>query len=346
MRAVEFARSQPDRALRALIVGGGAVSERYHIPAAIELFGVDNICVVEPDEARRAFLVSRFQLRHAAPSHRESMDWADCVIVATPPHLHAAISIECMEARLPVLCEKPLANTSAECEAILEAVRRTSQVLGVCHSCRYFPNREQVRERLKGGEFGGKLSIEIVEGAPTLWPTESGYTFRKELVPGGVLLNSGIHSLDFILWCLGQPEDLEYRDDSIGGLESNAEVKMRFANDSVARLRISRTAKMPNMISVAGEKRSIRMPLGDPIRIFSANGTEESVEAADSRRIRDSQDVAIAQLNDFQQAAKGVGSMRCGGAEGAAAVEVIERCYTLKRSRPLPTAAPIPGLMW
>ena len=48
--------------MKALIIGGGAVSEKWHIPAAIKLLGADNVLVVEPDHERQNYLHNVFSL--------------------------------------------------------------------------------------------------------------------------------------------------------------------------------------------------------------------------------------------------------------------------------------------
>ena len=187
--------------MKVLIAGGGAVSETWHIPAAVSLLGADNVYVAEPDLERLQYLRAEFGLQVVEPDFRILLEKVDIVIVATPPHLHPAICIECLNSCTPVLCEKPLANSSEECSSILKAAELTNTFLGVCHNYRLFPNRSYVRDKIKSGYFGKNILIDIREGGTARWPSRSGYTFRKELVPGGVLLNNGIHSLDFMLWC-------------------------------------------------------------------------------------------------------------------------------------------------
>ena len=240
--------------MKALIIGGGAVSELLHIPAAVKLLGQENVFVAEPDRERQSYLLTNFDLQYIRADFRAFIDSVDFAVVTTPPHLHASIAIECLKAGIPVLCEKPLANSSKECESILNTARYTSRIIRVCHNYRYFPNRALMRDKIKAGFFGRRIAIDICEGGITTWPTQSGYTFRKNLVPGGVLFNNGIHSFDFMLWCLGQPIDFEYYDDSVGGLESNAEININFENDCRGRLMLSRTCNLQNEILIKGEE--------------------------------------------------------------------------------------------
>ena len=98
--------------MKVLIIGGGTVSEYWHIPAAIRLLGADNVLVAEPDHERQHYLRAAFGLHAVESDFRILLEKVDIAMVATPPHLHPAITIECLKSHIPVLCEKPLANSS------------------------------------------------------------------------------------------------------------------------------------------------------------------------------------------------------------------------------------------
>jgi len=332
--------------LKAVIIGGGAISELWHIPAAVKLLGKGNVFVAESDQERQAYLRTKFDLQHIGADFRALTGSVDFAVVATPPHMHASMAIECLEAGIPVLCEKPLANSTNECESILIAARRTSRMLGVCHNYRYFPNRVLMRDKIRAGFFGHRVAISIFEGNITKWPTQSGYAFRKNLAPGGVLLNNGIHSIDFMLWCLGQPIDFEYHDDSIGGLESNVEIKINFGNDRRGRLRLSRTCRLQNTILVEGEKTVASMKVFEMNRVLGKDNSELWGSQFNGKAAQDISSIALLQLQDFINALNDAGTPPCSGEEGAAVIDLIEQCYALKRNRPRPDSAPIPGLMW
>jgi predicted dehydrogenase len=328
-----------------LIIGGGTMAERNHIPSAIEIAGAERTIVAEPVASRRAELADRFDGARLVPDYRDVLSEANVAVVVTPPHLHAPISCACLEAGLHVLCEKPLANTVAECERMQAAAETSRRILAVVHNYRFFPGRARVREEILGGRFGDDVAIEVLEGAPTSWVSQTGYTFRKELMAGGVLLNQGTHSVDFLLWCLGKPEVLDYRDDSLGALESNADLQLGF-DHGAARLRISRTASLANRITISGGGREATMALYEMNGWRERDGRSERVETVGGRTVGDFRQVARAQLADFLAAVDGNRSPCADGAAGLAVVSVIERAYSIKRERVPPRRAPVPGTMW
>ena len=119
--------------------------------------------------------------------------------------MHRALAEQAFAAGLHVLCEKPLANSSTDCKIILEAARQAKRVLAVAHTYRFMPNRIHAHSLLQEKFLGRLFAVDVEQGDPADWPTRTGYSVRHELIPGGVLLNEGIHSLDTLFWWFGPP---------------------------------------------------------------------------------------------------------------------------------------------
>ena len=330
--------------MKILIIGGGAVSEAFHIPAAIKLLGVENVIVAEPSEKQIEKLRLQFGLNDLVTDYKSVINKCDAVILATPPHVHIPIMLDCMQAGKAVMCEKPLSLTSTEAKDLIH--KNTNQILmGMCHTYRLFPNRQVVRKMIADGYFGKTPHIEVLEGAPADWPTLSGYCFRKELVSGGVLMDGGIHSLDFILWCLGEVKSSEYQDDSIGGLESNASMNLTFKNNATAFFRISRTCELSNTIKISGNNHRVVLDIFEMNKLIE-NGLER--ELTETERVDlphlDWTSIGEYQTQSFIDAVQNNTPVFCPIEDGAHVVETIENCYKQKAVRTLPTKAGIPGL--
>lgn len=332
--------------MKVLIIGGGAVAEMFHIPSSIELLGVGNVFVAEPDKDQHGKLSAKFGLTNLCDDYKKALKSVDFVIIATPPHLHAEIMIECIRENLPILCEKPITRTINESKSVLDINDEINVTLGVCHTYRFFPNRIHVRELIKEGYFGKEVIVDIQEGGPASWPTVSGYTFRKEFVPGGVLFNEGIHSLDFLMWCFGKPVDVEYYDDSLGGVESNASMKLLFKDNSQTTFRISRTCSLSNKIIVKGSSRYVELDIYNMNRIKVNNNDPETISKNPNSELVDWTTIAKYQIEDFLEAINNNKKPMCTMEEGANVVKLVEHCYRIKRGRPLPEKAPIPGIRW
>ncbi|MCE3296655.1 MAG: hypothetical protein K0R65_2369 [Crocinitomicaceae bacterium] len=325
--------------MKVLIIGGGAISDMFHIPASLEVVGKESVYLAEPHVEQCQKMVKKFGLEHSGGDYKEFLSAANMAIIATPPHLHLEIIRDCMLAGVHVLCEKPLALNFAECEELLKIQRETNVKAALCHTYRFFPNRREIRESLQSGSFGTNLHLTIEEGEPASWESVSGYNFRKELVPGGVFLDAGIHSLDFILWCLGKPRSFEYEDDSLGGLESNLRLKMHFENGATAFFRLSRTCNLANKIEVKSELQQAELDIFEMNGYF-LNGETKQAKAGE---IYDWSTIASIQLRDFVRAVESGTQPMCTLEEGAAVIELIESCYRMKKERDLPNKAPLPG---
>ena len=332
-------------ALRIAVVGCGAMAEIGHIPAAMQVDEVRLAALVDTDRVRAETLAARFGVPRAVCSLREVANEIDAVILATPPHVRPVLAEQAFGAGLHVLCEKPLANSSAECRAIVAAAEQADRVLAVAHTYRFFPNRIHVYSLLQQKALGMVNTVDIEQGDPADWPTHTGYTFRHEMVSGGVLLNEGIHSLDTLFWWFGYPLDFEYEDDAIGGLESNVRIKMSFRDDITGTFRLSRTCKLENRIVVEGEQGSLSVSVYDQAQVLLSHDGENVAQTVTPCKGGFVGAVAE-QLRDFVVSIETKRPPRVTGADGLRVVEFIEECYALKRHRPLPKRAPIPGLTW
>ena len=138
--------------MKLLIIGGGAIADCNHIPAAKKVLGAENIVLAEPNEAQAKKLKEKHVLLHVVSDYHEVLNDVDACIICTPPHVHNAILKDCIAANKHVLCEKPLSPSSQETAKILK-VATENLVIGMCHSYRFFPNRQEVHQKIKDGFF-------------------------------------------------------------------------------------------------------------------------------------------------------------------------------------------------
>ncbi|MBX3014355.1 MAG: Gfo/Idh/MocA family oxidoreductase [Caldilineaceae bacterium] len=122
---------------------------------------------------------------------------ADGVINVTPPQFHKAVSIEALEAGLPVLSEKPLADTRETAQAIVDAANRTGVLHMVTQNYRYKPPIQTLKQALASGVVGeiGAVHVEFFKG-----PHFGG--FREEM-PYPLIIDMAIHHFDLMRFFLG-----------------------------------------------------------------------------------------------------------------------------------------------
>ncbi|MBO6025192.1 MAG: NAD-dependent epimerase/dehydratase family protein [Bacteroidales bacterium] len=303
--------------MKLLIIGGGAIADCNHIPTATKLLGVENLVLAEPNAAQAEKLTKKHGLLHVVSDYHDALAEVDACIICTPPHVHNVILKDCVAAHKHVLCEKPLSPSSEETKTIM-AEAPADLVVGVCHSYRFFPTRQEARKLILDGFFGKSVRVTINEGLPSNWPTVSGYCFKKDLVPGGALYDNGIHSLDFLLWCLGKPDKIVYEDDAAGGLESNLTINMQHG-EARAFFKLSRTRELSNTIVVEGNGHKAVLGVFDSKKMV-LDGKEKEIEGNGK-----------SQLENFLDTVAGKDQLVCPIADGLAVMETLERCYAQKK---------------
>lgn len=316
--------------MKLLIIGGGAIADSVHIPSALKLLGRENVYLAEPLPERAARMAEKHSLLHVVKNYHRCVKEVDACVIATPPHLHNAILKNCIEAGKHVLCEKPLSPSMVETRTILDEAK-PGLVLGMCHSCRFYPSRKEVRGLVRNGFFGPDLEISIVHGSAVKWPSVTGYNYNKELVPGGVLFDMGIHPLDFVYWCLGKPEKLEYEDDATDGLEDNAFVTMHYRT-STSRIRISRSEQLSNYITVSGNGHVAVIGSYDTDRYTLDGVLHTSSCSTFNFSHSDGNETGLAQLSNFLNAIEGKEPIACPIEEGLDVIGIVEECYSLHRT--------------
>lgn len=259
----ELHMSKPSvRPMRWLILGGGAIVWQSHLPALVMLGWDEESTVVEPLESNLACLRavgSRAVL--LASGYREALaepglaSRHDAVLIALPNSMHADAIERCIAAGLPCMCEKPLGLNAAESERLCELAARAGVPLGVAMVRRYVPSLRAAQAALAEGLIGELRSVEIAHGSRFAWPASS-YYFRRE--NGGILLNMGVHHLDFLESTLGPLSPVRFEDDAVGGVEANCMAVLRSTSGVDVRLSLSFTHRLHNEFIWRGERGELR----------------------------------------------------------------------------------------
>jgi len=214
--------------IRLAIVGCGAVVRHYHMPA---LIGIDNVavsvlCDLNRGNAER--LRRHFRLTVPITDDLASLDGrVDAALVAVTPRHHASVSVQLLEMGIDVCCEKPLAASVADAEKMIDAATAHRRRLAVAQWCRFLPNLPLLRALVLDGFVGEVEEIVAEFGGPLDWPMDSPAYFSRQHTGGGVFFDTGIHMVDAVVWLFGDLSDVEYADDSYGGVEANAELRAR-----------------------------------------------------------------------------------------------------------------------
>ena len=320
---------------RVMIVGCGAVAERGFLPALARM-GVVPAVAVDANLARAEDVATRFGVGVATADYRTGLGRVDAAIIALPHALHAAVCTDLLDHGVHTLVEKPMALSSAECEAMVAASRASGAVLAVGLMRRFRFASRWVKAALASGALGRVESIDVREGFQYGWPVASDFFFRRDSAGGGVLIDTGSHTLDQLLWWLGEVAVVSYRDDSHGGVEADCELEVELAGGGHGLVELSRTRRLRNTAILRCSRGEIEVPLhgnaltARPRRLLAATHDGRSGVGLPAQDVAD---LFTAELGDWLGAIARRSSPEVDGAEGARAVALIEGCYS--RRRPL-----------
>jgi dTDP-4-amino-4,6-dideoxygalactose transaminase/predicted dehydrogenase len=202
--------------LRFGVIGLGAMGAQ-HLAAIARRQGATVTAVADVQAERARDEAARRGCRgFASPEELLGSGAVDAVVIATPHWQHAPLTRAALDAGLHVICEKPLAVTTAEADDVLQAAAGAAGTLAVVHQTRFDPAYRHVKNLLVSGELGPLYRCSMVE---SMWRTQRYYsdspwrgTWKGE--GGGVLLNQAPHLLDRYVWLCGMPESVVARCDT------------------------------------------------------------------------------------------------------------------------------------
>jgi predicted dehydrogenase len=228
--------------LRWAIVGLGNFAVGEAIPGFIDSQHARMTAFVSGSPAKQKDLGGRFGVsRFYDYANFDSMagdSEIDCVYIILPVGLHAEYAIRALKAGKHVLCEKPMASTSAECAAMIAAARAARRQLGVAYRIHFEPTNIRAKQLIDDGEIGNIRFVSADHGFnadPNYGPHK--WRLQKALAGGGSMFDIGIYGLNTSLMMLGQePVELSARyiypkdDPRFREVEGGIEYRLRMAD--------------------------------------------------------------------------------------------------------------------
>lgn len=196
--------------IKVAIIGCGAIANSAHIPAYMknEKAEIKYFCDIIPERADAA--VEKYGCGKAVYDYHEILGdpELDSVSVCTHNDLHSVIAIDFMRAGKDVLSEKPAARVLSEALEMQRVSHETDRILsiGVCN--RFGNAVNHIKDLIDAGELGEVYHVYASFRANRSIPGIGGDFTRKAASGGGALIDWGVHYLDLILYCCGEPKPL------------------------------------------------------------------------------------------------------------------------------------------
>ncbi|PXA99663.1 glucose-fructose oxidoreductase [Nostoc sp. 3335mG] len=257
----------------------------------------------------------------------------DLVYVVLPNSMHAEYSIRASKAGKHVLCEKPMANTAAEAEAMIAAAKAANRRLMIGYRSHFEPHNVYVIDQIRKGAIG----------RPTLITSEHGFYARpgqwrldRRMSGGGSLMDIGIYSLNAARYLSGEEpvlvqamESTDRSDPRFATVEDRIDFQLKFPSGAIANC-VSSYSSNHNAFRATGTKGWIGMEPatvyeGHSIfaRIDGKSGPVELPKAAKSQW--------AAQMDELAKAAIEGREPRASGEEGLRDMRLIEAIYASAR---------------
>jgi predicted dehydrogenase len=326
--------------VRLAILGAGMIGKR-HIEHVTRVAEAELLAVIDPspvgEDLARAHGVKWFR------SFAEMMraDRPDGVIIATPNQLHVENGLEAVEAGVPALVEKPIANSVMAASRLVEAAERTRALLLTGHHRRHNPMIRKAKEIIDSSRLG---TIRSVHGTCWFYKPEDYFDvpWRREKGGGPVFLNL-IHDVDNLRFLCGEVASVQaYESNLFRGhtVEDTAVIILRFRSGALGTLNVSDAIVAPWSWELTtgenptyprtdeacylfgGTQGSLTVPQLD---VWHNKGRRSWWEPIDRERIPvQAEDPLALQIRQFCHFVRGVEPPLVSGREGLETLKVIE----------------------
>lgn len=196
--------------IKVAIIGCGTIANSAHIPAYLKNENVEikYFCDLIAEKAQAC--VEKYGCGKAVVDYHDFLNdpELDAVSVCTHNDFHSIISIDFMKAGKHVLCEKPAARILSEALEMQKVAHETGKILniGVCNRFNTYVNK--IKDIIDSGELGEVYHVYASFRAHRSIPGLGGDFTTKASSGGGALIDWGVHYLDLVMYCCGDPAPL------------------------------------------------------------------------------------------------------------------------------------------
>lgn len=325
------------------LIGGGNISST-HARAVDSIPDAKVVAVYGPNPVKTGNLGSA---HHAAVygnletllTHRPM----EMVIIGSPSGLHADEGIAAARHGLHVLVEKPIDISTERADALIDACDRANVRCGVIFQERFHPENLKIKQLIDEGGLGRLLLVNahVPWYRPPEYYTKSRWHGLRAVDGGGALMNQGVHTVDFLLWMIGDVTNVQARTATVlqqMECEDTALAILEFANGAFGTLQVT-TAEYPGYerrVEITGTEGTVVLE-GDRIVAADLRHKREGLlspqpasagvgERATSAVVNDISGHRAA-IENFIRVVREGGKLNCDGREGRRSLELVERIY-------------------
>jgi UDP-N-acetyl-2-amino-2-deoxyglucuronate dehydrogenase len=327
------------------LIGGGNITET-HARAACAI-PTTKIAAIYGTNSEK---VHRLCREHGGTPYRDFDAFLDhrpmdLVMIGSPSGLHAAQGIAAVKRGLHVLTEKPIDISTSRVDALIETAKQSRVKLGVIFQDRMKPHIHQLKDWISAGLLGKPLLADacVKWYRPPEYYANSRWRGTLALDGGGALINQGVHTVDLLLWLLGDVVSVQAcTATKLHAIEAEdtALAVLAFANGALGTLFVTTAAYpgYPRRVEISGSEGTVIL---EHDRIIAANlrnaPAEVSEVARDENQSASSPVVSDVRghqaiLEDFIHAIQRDSIPTCDGSEGRRSLALVEAIYRAARN--------------
>lgn len=324
------------------IVGCGRIAQRHAL--YISKYGkLMAVCDIRIDRARdlaREYNCGFYS--NIDELLNQELDY-NVVSVCTPNGLHAEHTIKSLKNGKHVLCEKPMAISTSDCQKMIDEARENDRKLFIVKQNRYNPPIVALKRVITEGRLGDILSIQLncFWNRNNQYYLDSDWKGKKEL-DGGTLFTQFSHFIDLILWLNGDIKRIyaitgNLNHERIIDFEDTGVIAFEFKNGALGTINYTVNSYAKNMegsITVFGRKGTVKVG-GQYLNTLEYQSIEDYV-INDIQEVRPANDYGFYQgsmsnhdkvYENVIDVIKNNGSIATSGEEGLQTVKIIEKIY-------------------
>jgi len=278
------------RRIRYAVVGLGNIAQVAVLPAFAHAEENSKlVALISSEEEKRNQLAARYGVEHTGTyedfERVLEKSQADAVYVALPNHLHREYAERAAACGVHVLCEKPMATSAADCEAMITAAKRAGVRLMIAYRLHFEAANLRAIELLRSGAIGNPV---LLSATLTHWVEPGDIRTRAE-VGGGALLDIGIYCVNAARYLFGdEPEEVFCfanfgREAGQDGVDETVAGALRFPGGRLATFEISQVATSVSHFRVIGSQGALEVEgafsFTDPRTLTLVRDDEREVES-------------------------------------------------------------------
>ena len=193
--------------MKVAVIGCGCIANAAHIPAYMKNpdAEIKYFCDIIPQRAQEA--VEKYGCGTAVTDYHTVLADPEitAVSICTPNNMHPVIAIDAMRAGKHVLCEKPAARTWKEVQEMQRVQHETGMTLNIGVVNRFNDSVRRIKQYIDAGKLGDVYHVYVSFRAHRSIPGLGGAFTTKAIAGGGALIDWGVHYLDSVMYCTGDP---------------------------------------------------------------------------------------------------------------------------------------------